>query len=47
MERIYTSEDLQFDSNLNNIIRINNQDEDELDFDFDYDPNEMFYELQK
>ena len=38
-----------YDSNINNIIRINTSsdaDEDETeDYDFDYDPNEMYYAL--
>lgn len=37
-----------YDSNLNNIISINNSnetDEDIQDYDFDYDPNEMFWAL--
>lgn len=51
MEHLNTSEDfLNFHSNLNNIIRINNHAEttdpdDAEDYDFDYDPNEMFYAL--
>lgn len=50
MEHFNSSEDfLNFHSNLNNIIRINNHaevDPDEAeDYDFDYDPNEMYYAL--
>ena len=40
-----------FDTNLINIIGINNTEESQIieeemmDFDFDYDPNEMYYAL--
>ena len=51
MEHFDTTHDgfLDFNNNLNNIIRINNHSEtsdtDEEDYDFDYDPNEMYYAL--
>jgi hypothetical protein len=51
MEHFNSNNDdfLNFQSNLNNIIRINNhqeaEQEDAEDYDFDYDPNEMYYAL--
>jgi hypothetical protein len=49
METNYNSieENYNADSDMDNIIRINNSEDDseDFDYDFDYDPNEMYFAL--